>query len=127
MAKPVPMPKTAPKPAATGAMPREQLRTVIVGHVDHGKSSLVGRLFHDCANRRARGARERRRAPTDVSVRDERGEQDDLVVGQRGRHPAMLHHPRDSDPVAWREVTKLTPAADGEDGVGRRRVDTPAA
>jgi bifunctional enzyme CysN/CysC len=26
---------------------REQLRTVIVGHVDHGKSSLVGRLFHD--------------------------------------------------------------------------------
>ncbi len=27
--------------------PRSQLKIVIVGHVDHGKSSLVGRLFHD--------------------------------------------------------------------------------
>src|ERR1700759_4987579 len=25
----------------------EQLKTVIVGHVDHGKSTFVGRLFHD--------------------------------------------------------------------------------
>src|SRR5215471_21473536 len=25
----------------------EQLRIVIVGHVDHGKSTFVGRLFHD--------------------------------------------------------------------------------
>lgn len=33
--------------AAIAASIREQLRIVIVGHVDHGKSTLVGRLFHD--------------------------------------------------------------------------------
>src|ERR1700751_4497257 len=27
--------------------PSEQLEIVIVGHVDHGKSTFVGRLFHD--------------------------------------------------------------------------------
>src|SRR5258705_2204250 len=27
--------------------PVEQLKIVIVGHVDHGKSTFVGRLFHD--------------------------------------------------------------------------------
>src|SRR5689334_25441921 len=26
---------------------QEQLKIVIVGHVDHGKSTFVGRLFHD--------------------------------------------------------------------------------
>ncbi|MDP6515388.1 MAG: GTP-binding protein, partial [Alphaproteobacteria bacterium] len=31
----------------TDGMPRETLRVAIVGHVDHGKSTLVGRLFHD--------------------------------------------------------------------------------
>ncbi len=28
-------------------VPTEQLKIVIVGHVDHGKSTFVGRLFHD--------------------------------------------------------------------------------
>jgi bifunctional enzyme CysN/CysC len=40
----------ATKPAALTAehpTAKEQLRVVIVGHVDHGKSTLVGRLFHD--------------------------------------------------------------------------------
>lgn len=37
-----------PKDSAVRAQTqRELLRTVIVGHVDHGKSTLVGRLFHD--------------------------------------------------------------------------------
>jgi bifunctional enzyme CysN/CysC len=33
------------EPAAPSS--RRQLRLVIVGHVDHGKSTLIGRLFHD--------------------------------------------------------------------------------
>src|SRR5688500_4475932 len=33
-------------PSSNGA-PTEQLKIVIVGHVDHGKSTFVGRLFHD--------------------------------------------------------------------------------
>jgi bifunctional enzyme CysN/CysC len=31
----------------TSTAPSEQLKIVIVGHVDHGKSTFVGRLFHD--------------------------------------------------------------------------------
>ena len=33
--------------AAKTMTPAEQLKIVIVGHVDHGKSTFVGRLFHD--------------------------------------------------------------------------------
>src|SRR5467141_5266062 len=32
---------------AISSAPSEQLKIVIVGHVDHGKSTFVGRLFHD--------------------------------------------------------------------------------
>jgi bifunctional enzyme CysN/CysC len=32
---------------STNTLQSEQLKIVIVGHVDHGKSTLVGRLFHD--------------------------------------------------------------------------------
>jgi bifunctional enzyme CysN/CysC len=34
-------------PNGNGKAPQEQLKIVIVGHVDHGKSTFVGRLFHD--------------------------------------------------------------------------------
>jgi bifunctional enzyme CysN/CysC len=37
---------TATQPT-TSPGPTEQLKIVIVGHVDHGKSTFVGRLFHD--------------------------------------------------------------------------------
>lgn len=34
-------------PTMDNASSKEQMKIVIVGHVDHGKSTLVGRLFHD--------------------------------------------------------------------------------
>lgn len=37
----------APAPVLDGPGFTEQLKIVIVGHVDHGKSTFVGRLFHD--------------------------------------------------------------------------------
>src|SRR5438309_1551308 len=37
----------AATPSAVSSAPSEQLKIVIVGHVDHGKSTFVGRLFHD--------------------------------------------------------------------------------
>ncbi|MCC7517979.1 MAG: adenylyl-sulfate kinase [Verrucomicrobiae bacterium] len=40
------MPSALPSSAAAPAA-QEQLKIVIVGHVDHGKSTFVGRLFHD--------------------------------------------------------------------------------
>lgn len=35
------------KSTLSSSLPREQLKLVIVGHVDHGKSSLVGRIFYE--------------------------------------------------------------------------------
>jgi bifunctional enzyme CysN/CysC len=39
--------KPADDTQTVAASPRRQLRLVVVGHVDHGKSTLIGRLFHD--------------------------------------------------------------------------------
>src|SRR5580704_2813893 len=39
--------KSESKRPMTDTAPTEQLKIVIVGHVDHGKSTFVGRLFHD--------------------------------------------------------------------------------
>src|SRR6202167_3062693 len=50
-------------------IPSEQLKIVIVGHVDHGKSTFVGRLFHDTGSlpegklEQLRGVAERRGVP----------------------------------------------------------------
>src|SRR5262249_13241760 len=41
------MPSTMDHAPVSPALALEPLRVVIVGHVDHGKSTLVGRLFHD--------------------------------------------------------------------------------
>jgi bifunctional enzyme CysN/CysC len=38
---------SATPPAVAPLAAAEQLKIVILGHVDHGKSTLVGRLFHD--------------------------------------------------------------------------------
>lgn len=39
--------QTIADPVKARPAPEQQMRVVIVGHVDHGKSTLVGRLFHD--------------------------------------------------------------------------------
>ncbi len=44
---PLPTQPNQPGDSTLGSAPVEQLKIVIVGHVDHGKSTFVGRLFHD--------------------------------------------------------------------------------
>lgn len=39
--------QASPMPAQTPAQSRERLQVAIVGHVDHGKSTVLGRLLHD--------------------------------------------------------------------------------
>src|SRR6266567_7346144 len=39
--------RNASSDSSSASAPSEQLKIVIVGHVDHGKSTFVGRLFHD--------------------------------------------------------------------------------
>src|ERR1035437_1034402 len=41
------LPMSAPEPSPAPPAAAEQLMIVILGHVDHGKSTLVGRLLHD--------------------------------------------------------------------------------
>ena len=49
----------------TQANAAEALRIVIVGHVDHGKSSLIGRLLHDTGSLpNGSSPRSKRRAPS---------------------------------------------------------------
>jgi bifunctional enzyme CysN/CysC len=38
---------TPPLPAAPAGASTDRLRLVVVGHVDHGKSTLIGRLLYD--------------------------------------------------------------------------------
>src|SRR5712691_9528113 len=45
--RPAPNPSVSALVPERSAGPAEQLKIVIVGHVDHGKSTFVGRLFHD--------------------------------------------------------------------------------
>lgn len=47
-------------------MPRESLKIVIVGHVDHGKSTLIGRLFYDTGSLPADKMREIERISEDL-------------------------------------------------------------
>lgn len=62
-------PSDGPWPSEGQLAPTEQLKIVIVGHVDHGKSTFVGRLFHDTGSlpegklEQLQKAAERRGAP----------------------------------------------------------------
>ena len=104
---PIPMPRaSSPRPPLS--QPRTQLKIVIVGHVDHGKSTLVGRLIHDTGSlpegkfEAIKALSERRGMPFEWAFlmdaiqaeRDQGITIDTTQIRFRDRKAALRHHRR---------------------------------